>query len=1034
MTEDVTKQQQTSGNDNDENHENEMSSVEEEQEDKSQKTEQSSSQDSSSSPRNDNHEQTAPQTRFNFYTAQVAEEIRRETSQDSIGANSEKSTPPLSKKPNRFHFYNAAEVGPVQVISSINTKNNYKRTSSQPSPTMATESSVEVTSLRSPSLPREISSSQQKEVDSNEILRSLQETERQQHPRRSSLIAARKQCTPTPRSNKTTTTTTNPYETAIKEALQMLQSNSVGTPDNIPPQPQDEDDVVMQMRKTETSPSTTKKERAWRKERIAKYASRFDEMNTSGNEQAEGGVEQALPTSGHNTKMATSWTPPTPGEAYNNPNAEALYRLRSESDDVEATPQSVDMQPLLDTSLEQEATDVTSVHSTNSQVQKGVEQVLLAILERANSSTTDKQQQQTVNTKNELDALTHAMENLLQPSLSFETVSTVRSRRPNRRESEQQALDDLQSTTTTTTRVESSCQVPVRKASVVEELLQDSFRNNKVPDETKDSSFEEEHTDFVESSSSTELLVDESQQSIEVVESSDVFDEEREDTSGSTSSSYPDEEEDAFEEEELETRTHDAVNTSVDESTLTHLLGKLRRMSDADREEGEDSEDDKNVLEDESVLTNVLGPLSHRAGGTTGVVLETASYEEEPPPPPDGEDDDSAPLSPASIYETLSSAVKDAESFMSYISGGYPAVKDKYSTCDEEEATMVRGPPPDGSSGDHVTDAHELMRSLCAHLLPYGVDKSAESPKLERIPMWDESNPDEAGYRIIRLSKRQLRAVELEFDNMVKSVKQTSERDLNGSLSKTDANEDWNGVPDDVFARDLEEAEELLDQEEKRQDEADRAKARADPEESDEDESDEATSSSGSGSSESGTMETTRSPLLSDDDDTLLTSHPDFPGVKTTGRGEIGDLEYFHLPIIYKSHVTGFEPTKDLFLEPGNVVAGQYLVENELGSAAFSTAYRCIDLSSEMKTTEKGEVRSFDFCVILLHALKCRHSHNLCRIPKGGSRRSLSQGDQEYQGLFRSIFGRNQDSRALASDWQVSRESRSRDEDVLLSP
>lgn len=61
----------------------------------------------------------------------------------------------------------------------------------------------------------------------------------------------------------------------------------------------------------------------------------------------------------------------------------------------------------------------------------------------------------------------------------------------------------------------------------------------------------------------------------------------------------------------------------------------------------------------------------------------------------------------------------------------------------------------------------------------------------------------------------------------------------------------------------------------------------------------------------------------------------------------MGDLEFFHLPIIFKSHVTGFEPTKDLCLESGNVIAGQYLVEGELGSAAFSTAYRCIDLNSQ---------------------------------------------------------------------------------------
>ena len=82
----------------------------------------------------------------------------------------------------------------------------------------------------------------------------------------------------------------------------------------------------------------------------------------------------------------------------------------------------------------------------------------------------------------------------------------------------------------------------------------------------------------------------------------------------------------------------------------------------------------------------------------------------------------------------------------------------------------------------------------------------------------------------------------------------------------------------------------------------------------------------------------------------------DFPGVKPTGRGEMGDLEYFQLPIIFKSHVTGFEPTKDMCLEPGNVVAGQYLVEGELGTAAFSTAYRCVDLNSGEGPDDQEEV------------------------------------------------------------------------------
>ena len=164
---------------------------------------------------------------------------------------------------------------------------------------------------------------------------------------------------------------------------------------------------------------------------------------------------------------------------------------------------------------------------------------------------------------------------------------------------------------------------------------------------------------------------------------------------------------------------------------------------------------------------------------------------------------------------------------------------------------------------------------------------------------------------------------------MINGVKAKSESKLNGieadvlSLDGYDPN----------FVRELQEAERLLDDEEKRLHAVEKATQKVVPtavkvqEQPDTD---------------------TKS---SDDKDSLEVSnsqsHPDFPGVKSTGRGEMGDLEFFHLPIIFKSHVTGFEPTKDLLLEPGNVIAGQYMVESELGTAAFSTAYRCIDFSSE---------------------------------------------------------------------------------------
>ena len=86
-----------------------------------------------------------------------------------------------------------------------------------------------------------------------------------------------------------------------------------------------------------------------------------------------------------------------------------------------------------------------------------------------------------------------------------------------------------------------------------------------------------------------------------------------------------------------------------------------------------------------------------------------------------------------------------------------------------------------------------------------------------------------------------------------------------------------------------------------------------------------------------------------------------FPGIKASGGGEMGDLEYFVLPVIYKSHVTGFEPVKDMVLEPGNVLAGQYLVEGVLGSAAFSTAYKCVDLSTNSDVCLKVIKNTKDF-------------------------------------------------------------------------
>jgi len=100
-----------------------------------------------------------------------------------------------------------------------------------------------------------------------------------------------------------------------------------------------------------------------------------------------------------------------------------------------------------------------------------------------------------------------------------------------------------------------------------------------------------------------------------------------------------------------------------------------------------------------------------------------------------------------------------------------------------------------------------------------------------------------------------------------------------------------------------------------------------------------------------------------------LAGNPNFPHVYPSGQGRKGDMELFHLPIIYKAHQTGFEPTKDLVLQPGSVFAGQYLVQNELGTAAFSTAYRCIDLHSG-QTDEDGEEYHEEVCLKVIKNTK----------------------------------------------------------------
>jgi hypothetical protein len=345
----------------------------------------------------------------------------------------------------------------------------------------------------------------------------------------------------------------------------------------------------------------------------------------------------------------------------------------------------------------------------------------------------------------------------------------------------------------------------------------------------------------------------------------------------------------------------DAVQATRSLDAVDDEEGSGEENNDSYTDVDEEDEDHKNT----SSLSGVLGPLSKRAGGTTGVVLDIQSS-------PENEEEKN------SILESLSNVMVDASNIMNYVAG-------------TGTGTMSTQPKPkelENSTQYHLTDkysvdeddieAMELMRTLCAHLLPFGVDQSNQ---LEVIPAWDENVPNEAGYRIIRLTKAQLRRVERAFELMVNGFLINSERQLNGIDLTTST---LKGI-DPNFVRDLQEAEKLLDDEERRVNAVQTA-------------------------NEIVKKSNVKQQFNNSDTEDVSSSeicHVDFPGVKSTGKGEMGDLEFFNLPIIFKSSVTGFEPTKDLMLEPGNVVAGQYLVESELGSAAFSTAYRCIDLSSD---------------------------------------------------------------------------------------
>ena len=298
-----------------------------------------------------------------------------------------------------------------------------------------------------------------------------------------------------------------------------------------------------------------------------------------------------------------------------------------------------------------------------------------------------------------------------------------------------------------------------------------------------------------------------------------------------------------------------------------------------------EAEDSFNDRSDRQISSRALGPRSQRPGGTTGIVLESS--------------------------DSLSSSDRDHSTQLKF----------NRQTSHSESIIMSpdgesRGLSEESLGGDVIDAESTLMMKLCSHILPVVLDNDhmmdnllSNQLVLNKINLlWDNDDPDEPGYIVHRLTESELASVEIAFEKYVTLSAQMSEKHT--SNMSNDSN----------FEHDLEEVESML-------------------------------------SKFSMPKKKVSESINNDDSDLQVTSSQeiglirdsvsDFPGIYPSGKGVAGEMECFYLPIITKSQNTGFEPTKDLVLKPGSIFANNYLVQSELGSAAFSTAYQCLDLSSE---------------------------------------------------------------------------------------
>ncbi len=870
--------------------------------------------------------QESPQKRFSFYDAEAVGSIGLGISGSSLSPPKESISTPKEENSNRFRFYDPSIVSEDENLANAQSK------------------------------PNDQSRQQKGNSSADEILRSLQETEDQRMKILQPVTAqssddARNAANPTAGVDIAASTahvvtgtnayspsngndSNNPYEDTIKTALDLLRKHRSSP--KISPNPDDivygeesgyndHDNEVNSNLKLDHSYDDGDNEKAvddavqeakikskQRQERMAKYASRLQELKSSlpPEQQLK---PQFSPSYSQNYSNAEDASPPPQNQ---------LQTSRDVADQSEQhLPNHIDRQ--IKTALTEDSTGLVSElshHSNNhshrpentkmpltqhtiieEQVQKGVEKVLLAILEASKNKSGESSygegnladgDGQTDNMsassgENANDALLQVLHELLPSSRSNETGSL------NSRDVGGRAMATLNSKYSVASN-DSSVNNRSRKSSAVDELLAEGNDRNveatpywtagdekKMTDERRYSN--SRHSSDTDTNSEILATINQSKRNV----STKSMDTDIDKTTKSVDTDIDKSVDDASNAQSL-------FESDASGGSLPHYSDEEDDDMDTAYDDDEDSYDEKDS--EERHHGGVLGPLSRKAGGTTGVVLDVES-------------EDSSESAPRE-KTYFPSVVKKVPS----ASG--TGVYEQQILDDKKKREILASYDVDGKTTNiQDEEATELMRTLCAHLLPFGVDQA--SPPGNSTLAWDEENENEPGYRIIRLSRSQLRRVECAFDAMITRLKVNSHTSLNGLEGQFDEN----------FIRELEEAERLLDDEEKRNNK-------------------EATKQAASDESTKIQM-----PSLPEDADDLESvegvPHPEFPGVKSAGKGEMGDLEYFQLPIIFKSHVTGFEPTKDMTLEPGNVIAGQYLVESELGSAAFSTAYRCVDLSSE---------------------------------------------------------------------------------------